>query len=123
RFALALQFLKDATNLAPANWINTVRRLVQENDFRVMYQRLRDPKALFHALGIRPYFVVLAALETHEVQHISNSAEKYFAWHTEQGAVEFEQARGSVIFWKAMVFGQVADVAAHRCSTGGLAKK
>src|SRR5262249_27847707 len=123
RRAPAAQLVEDLADLAAADRIDAVGRLVEEDHVGVVYQRLGDAHALFHALGIGLDLVVHAALEADHVEDLADALLLQTGGHLQQAAVEVEQAGGGVILGEAVVLGQIADAPADGDGTDRLVEQ
>src|SRR5262249_19105358 len=112
RRAATLQLGQHLADLAAADRIDAVGRLVEEDHVGGVHQRLGYAHALLHALGVGADLVVHAALEADHVQHLVDALLLGGGGHLEEAAVEVEEGGGGVVLGEAVVFGQVADAGA-----------
>ena len=115
RLALVLELMQQIANFPPAHRVHAVGRLVEEDHFGIVEDRLSDAEPLFHALGISANLVVHAALEADQLQHFVNAPLAVAARHVEQSAVEIEQAVAGVVIGESVVLREVADATTNGC--------
>ena len=115
--------LHQVADLAAADRIDAVGRLVEEDHVRLVQQRLGDAEPLFHALGVGADLVVHPALEADQLEDLGDALAADAGRHVEQGAVEVEQAGAGVVVGEAVVLGQVADAAADGRRAGRLVEE
>ena len=108
-----LQVGHHLADLAPADRIDAVGRLVEEDHLGVVHQGLGDAEPLLHALGIGADLGVHPPLDADHFQHLGDALAPIRPGHLQKRAVEFEQAGAGVVVGKAVVLGQVADATAN----------
>src|SRR2546425_975327 len=119
---LGLEALQDAPDLAAADGIDPVGRLIEEYHIRVVEDRLRDPEALLHPLGIRADLVVHAAHEAHHAEHLGNLSPPLAPRNSQKAAVELQETGTRVVVREAVILRQVANEFADGRLAGRLAE-
>ncbi len=107
--SLITQAEQQVANLASANGIDAVGRLVEQQQFWIMQERLSQTDTLLHALGEGSHFVRSPSRHTYEVEHLADSLHALTSPHARQAPVVVQRLNCSEIGGEAMVFGQIAD--------------
>ena len=119
----ALRSRQQFADLAAADRIDAVGRLVEEDHLRPVQEGLRDAEALLHALGIGADLRVHSPFDADNLQNLGDASPAFRGGNAEQRAVELEQAGAGVIVGKAMVFRQITDAAADAGRADRLAEQ
>ena len=104
----------EVAHLAAPDRVEPAHRLVEENDFGIVHERLGQAHPLQHALGELPELAVPGRLvEVHAAQEIGGAGPAGRRPVAEQlGAVLQQLARGEVVV-EVRLLGQVAEACVH----------
>jgi hypothetical protein len=120
---LLLELLHHAADLAAADRVHAVGRLVEEDHVGVVQQRLGDPQPLLHALGVGADLGVPPPLQADHLQHLLAAGLPLPAPQAEQLPVEVQEAGAGVVVGEAVVLGEVADLLPDADRAGGLVEQ
>src|ERR1017187_2892377 len=119
--ALLLQLEQGDADVAPANRVDAVGRLVQENDFGIVHEGLSDADTLFHAFGVGADLVVHAFGNADLFENVGNAFSACGAGNAQEFAVKIEQTVAGVVIGKVVIFREIADARADMGGAGSFA--
>ncbi len=102
------------TDFAPADGIDSVRRFVEDDQIRIRGERLGEPGALHHPLGIGGDLPIRVVGHADGFQQFRGAAFSRRAIDLGKGGEEFDHLPPGEITGKSMAFGKVADARQRR---------
>jgi hypothetical protein len=111
RTAAIAQPQDQLSNLAAPERIEPRHRLIEEDQFRFVENRLRDANALQHPFGELPQLQPTLCADAYLVQQLRHASLPRRATITKQAGEILEQFLGGEIVVKVWILGQVADAA------------
>ena len=111
RAAAIAQPQYELSNFAAPERIEPRHRLIEEDQFRLVENRLRDANALQHPFGKLPQLQPTLRADAHVVQQLRYASLPRGATITKQGSKVFEQLLGGEIVVEVRILWQVPDAA------------
>ena len=111
--AFVLELRDEIANFAAAHGIKSRHRLVEENDFGVMQNGLRNSHALQHAFGELAQLHSAHIGQTDALQDFIHFARSVFRIHSGKLAIVLQQFAGGEVVVKVRLLGQKSDLRLH----------
>jgi hypothetical protein len=108
-FPFILQVNNEITNLLASKGIDTIGRLVKENNLWVVQQCLSDAKALHHPLGILLYSGVAPLRHVYQFQQLVAAFAQCSTLDPAQATEIIQHTLSGEILGESVVLGEVAD--------------
>src|SRR5262245_60720636 len=105
--ALLFELLQKAAHLTAPHRIDAVRGLIQNEQFRVMHQRLGKPEALEHSLRELFHRAPSPLSQSDEGEEFRPALPDFATTHAAQARVVLERRVGRVVSRDAVVFRKI----------------
>src|SRR5450759_1010404 len=103
----------DVANHAAPHRVEPRCRLVEEDNLRLVNQRLSQAESLQHALGKAAQATVSVLRDANELEHLRNPSTQSAGGHAAQSSVQMEELRGGEPVVKPKVLWQKANLPAR----------
>ena len=120
--ALAAEALEDVADVAAADGVDAVGRLVEQDEVRVVDQGLGEADALGHALGVGGDRAVGAGGHADEVEQFGGAAAAVAAVDVGEGGEELDDLPAGQVAGEAVVLGEVAGAGEGGLVADGLGR-
>src|SRR6188474_2757650 len=111
--AVGTQLLDDVAHEQTTEWIETGRRLVEKHELRRAHDRLREPRALRHALAVGAQRPMRRVLEANAQKQRFDMRIEPALRQPEQAPMKMQQLARVQAIVKAEMLGQETDALAH----------